>query len=426
MRWTTPWLLMLAACGGGNDVDPRVIPGGGIGDGEIDGEVNVAVIDNDEEPIAGALVRVGEVEKETDAEGFATFEATGKQTIAVLADGFRPTAWVGADGANVTIPLTLLDPAQVPQATLSGSIPGWDQVQPLALGHAKAAFVIYSQNDRLGDDANNLATPNSGNVCGVAGDVCNWQLTARAGDSVTVVAAIVDIDPQGPGEADNIITIMGWASHDGITVEDGVNQQGLELTQVEVGNLDDVSVDFGAPPAGLTTNAAIVGIELSADEVVQLPLFLAGAADAVPVPKPSVFGATTYRLTAVSQTSAGDQGAQSILIQRGETDPALVAGDWLVPPTGVSADRTGAAWEPVADAAIHQVQYRDAANEIVLEITVLDASTEVVIPSLLELPSGALTARISGIGADLDVTDFSLDEDRDKLFGIAAEPTDVP
>jgi len=160
--------------------------------------------------------------------------------------------------------------------------------------------------------------------------------------------------------------------------------------------------------------------------VVQLPLFLAGAADAVPVPKPSVFGATTYRLTAVSQTSAGDQGAQSILIQRGETDPALVAGDWLVPPTGVSADRTGAAWEPVADAAIHQVQYRDAANEIVLEITVLDASTEVVIPSLLELPSGALTARISGIGADLDVTDFSLDEDRDKLFGIAAEPTDVP
>lgn len=424
MRWTM--LVLLAACGGGNDVDPRVIPGGGIGDGEIDGEVNVAVIDNDEEPIVGALVRVGDVEQETDASGFATFEASGKQTIAVLADDFRPTAWVGVDGANVTIPLTSLDPDSVPQATLSGSIPGWDQVQPLEVGHAKAAFVIYSQNDRLGDDANNLATPNNGNVCGVVGDVCNWQLTARAGESVTVVAAIVDIDPQGPGGDDDIVTIMGWATHEGITVEDGVNQQGLELTQVEVGNLDDVSVDFGSPPAGLTTNAAIVGIELSDDEVIQLPLFLAGAADAVPVPKPSVFGASTYRLTAVSQTSAGDQGAQSILIQRGEAGPTLVAGDWLIPPTGVSADRTGAAWEPVDGAAIHQVQYRDAANAIVLEITVLDDSLEVAIPSLLELPSGVLTARVSGIGADLDVTDFSLDEDRDKLFGIAAEPTDVP
>ncbi len=89
-------------------------------------------------------------------------------------------------------------------------------------------------------------------------------------------------------------------------------------------------------------------------------------------------------------------------------------------------DIARASWEPVDGAAIHQVQYRDAVNEIVLEITVLDDSADVLIPSLLELPSGALTARISGIGADLDVTDFSLDEDRDKLFGIAAEPTDVP
>jgi hypothetical protein len=426
MRWTTLWLFA-AACGGGNDVDPRVIPGGGIGNGAIDGEVNVAVIDDDDEPIAGATVRVGETEKTTDADGFATFsDVSGPQTIAVLADDFRPVAWVGADGANVTIPLAALDVDAIPQATLSGSIPGWDTVQPLAVGHAKAAFVIYSQSDVLGDDANNLKTPNNGNICGVVGDVCNWQLTARAGDSVTVVAAIVDVDPQGPGDADDVITIMGWAKHDGITVEDGVNQQGLELDQVEVGDLEDVSVDFGAPPAGLIENAAIVGIELSDDEVIQLPLFLAGESDAVPVPKPSVFGASTYRLTAVAQTSSGDQGAQSILLQRGEAGPTLVAGDWLVPPTGVSADRDGASFERVDGAAIHQVQYRNDLNEIVLEVTVLDDSTDVAIPSLLELPSGALTARISGIGADLDVTDFSLDEDRDKLFGIAAEPTDVP
>ena len=417
---------VLVACGGGNDVDPRTIPGGGIGDGEIDGEINVTVVDQDDEPIAGAVVQVGDAEQETDDRGVATFEASGPQTVIVSAAEFRDVVWVGVNGANATIPLTSLDAADIPQATLSGSIPGWDTIQPLAQGHAKAAFVLYSQTDALGDDANNLATPNMGNVCGVVGDVCNWQLTSRTG-SVTVVAAIVDIDPQGPGGDDDIVTIMGWAQHPAVTVEDGVNQQGLELEIVEAGNLENVDVDFGAPPAGLPVNAAIVGIELSADEVIQLPLFLQGEGEAVPVPKPSVFGASAYRLTAVSQTSSGDLGAQSILIQRGEPGPTLIAGDWLVPPTGVDADRDGAAWEPVDGAAIHQVQYRDTLGDTLLEITVFDDSTEVIVPSLVALPaSGALTARVSGIGATLDVTDFSLDEDRDQLFGIAAEPADIP
>jgi hypothetical protein len=425
MRSTYLWIGLLAACGG-NDVDPRVIPGGGISDGEIDGEINVTIVDQDDEPIAGATVQVGDAEAETNDDGVATFaDVSGAQDVAVLAADFRSVVWVGVNGANVTIPLTGLDPAEIPQATLSGSIPGWDQVTP-AQGHAKAAFIIYSQTDTLGDDANNLRTPNNGNICGVIGDVCNWQLTSRAG-TVTVVAAIVDIDPQGPGEDDDIISIIGWATRASITVEDGVNQQGLELTQVEAGNLVDVDVDFGAPPAGLPENAAIVGIELSEDEVVQLPLFLAGEAPAIPVPDPTVFGGSTYRLTAVSQTTSGELGAQSILIQRGEAGPTLVAGDWLVPPTGVIADRGGAAWEPVDGASIHQVQYRDAIGTTILEITVFDSTTEVDIPSLVALPEGgALTARVSGIGATLDVNDFSLDEDRDLLFGIAAEPTDVP
>jgi predicted secreted protein len=52
-------MLVFAACGG-NDVDPRVIAGGGVGDGEIDGELNVYVIDTSTDaPIAGAMVQVG-------------------------------------------------------------------------------------------------------------------------------------------------------------------------------------------------------------------------------------------------------------------------------------------------------------------------------------------------------------------------------
>jgi len=419
-------LGLLFACGG-NDVDPRVIAGGGIGDGEIDGEINVTVVDNDDAPISGVTVRVGETDKETAADGVVTFDGVdGAQDIAVLADGFRPVMWVGANGANVTLPLSAVSAAAVPQATLSGSIPGWDTIT-VAANHLKAASVFYSQTDTLGDLENNLATPNGGNVCGIVGDVCNWQLTSRVG-AVTLVAAIVDIDLQGPGEADNVTTVIGWASRTSVTVNDGVNQQGLDLTMVEAGNLEDVSVDFGAPPAGLSETVALVGIEVGEDEVIQLPLFLAPDLVTLTVPKPSVFSATsTYRLTAVAQTTSGDDGAQSILIQRDEAGPTLIAGDWLIPPTGVTADRDGAAWERVAGAKLHQVSYVDTAGDTLLEITVFDSSTEIAIPSLVALPTtGALQARVSGIGANLDVTDFSLDEDRDQLFAIAAEPVEIP
>src|SRR5688572_7533928 len=106
MRSTFFLLVVFAACGGGNDVDPRVIPGGGIGDGEIDGEVNVHVIDDDDNPVDGATVRVGGTEAETDPDGLAVFgDVSGPQTITVVAGGFRTVVWVGANGANVTIPL---------------------------------------------------------------------------------------------------------------------------------------------------------------------------------------------------------------------------------------------------------------------------------------------------------------------------------
>jgi hypothetical protein len=120
--------LLLAACS--NDVDPRVIPGGGISDGEIDGEVNVHVIDNSgNAAIANATVRVGDTEKTTNEKGLVTFEEVeGAQTVVVKASGYRSTVWVDANGANVTIPLTKLGTSAPDSATLSGSVAGWSSI----------------------------------------------------------------------------------------------------------------------------------------------------------------------------------------------------------------------------------------------------------------------------------------------------------
>jgi hypothetical protein len=420
-------VLFVVACG--NDPDPRLIAGGGIGDGEIDGKLNVYVIDNTtEEPIANATVHVGKVEDTTDETGLVVFgDLSGSQTISVKADGYRGTVWAGANGANVTIPITVADDTP-DQATLSGSIPGWTgtDVQPM---HVKAALITYSQTDQLGDKANNIPQTGGGNVCGIGTNTCNWSVVTRTG-AVTLIAMIVDIDTKGTATSmDDTTTIIGWAFLGGLSVAKGVNQSGLQLTMIEAGNLNNVSIDLGTPPAALTKTESLVGVELAGGEVVQLPTFIAEDPSAVLVPKGDVFApGATYRLTALASTTSGDMGAQSAVVRHGLTGTSLDAGEWLTPPTGVTMTRTNASWDIVTDAAVHQMQWTDASSNVVLEISVFDTKlTSIDIPALVALPSsGQLTGKLSGIGADLDVKNFSLDEDRDKLWGISAQPVTIP
>ena len=98
-----------------NDVDPVVIPGGGVGSGAIRGELNVHVVYVEgDQPIAGADVRVGEPDDPepltdvTDSNGLVVFSDNGlnePQTITVTAAGYGAATWFGANGANVTVAL---------------------------------------------------------------------------------------------------------------------------------------------------------------------------------------------------------------------------------------------------------------------------------------------------------------------------------
>ena len=115
-------------------------------------------------------------------------------------------------------------------------------------------------------------------------------------------------------------------------------------------------------------------------------------------------------------------------MRRDLTDTTLTAGDWLVPPTGVTATRTSASFEPAAGAKLHSISWTNASGDQLLEITLFDASvTSIDVPSLVALPvSGALTVKAGGIGADLDLADFSLERDEDKIWGFTVQPVSVP
>jgi hypothetical protein len=417
--------LSLTACS--NDVDPRVIPGGGVGDGEIDGEINVAVIDSSTDAIiTGATVDVGGKQKTTDSKGFATFsDVSGKQTVAVKMTGYRSAVEVGVNGANVTIGLQPTT-TTVPHATLAGTLTGWDAIT-VPQGHAKAAAVLVSQTDNIGDVS---VDGGSGNFC-IAGTTCDWTVISRVG-TVTVMAVILDRDLNGTltDPNDDTSKIIGWAYKTGVVVADGVNQSGLALAQVEAGNLETITVDNGTPPPSLTDLTTIVGIEAGKDDVVQLPLFIESkTATTMLAPKRTLFGdKATYRLTTIAQTTSGDMGAQAVILRQGLTSPNLAAGTWLIPPTSVVATRTNASWEPVSGAKAHSVEWKDAQGVGLLEITVFDLKTKAVdVPSLVALPtSGTLSARVQAIGADFDINDFSLEDDSDLLWGVSGQPATIP
>ena len=87
--------------------------------------------------------------------------------------------------------------------------------------------------------------------------------------------------------------------------------------------------------------------------------------------------------------------------------------------------RTGAKWTPITGATVHSVEYKQGTASI-LNVTAFDSSTEMTIPELVALPAGTLTGTVSGIGAEgLDVMDFALDEDEDKLNSVAAQTVTI-
>lgn len=421
--------LLAAACGGddsGNNPDPTIIPGGGIGSGAIDGVVNLyAIDDSTRSPIEGASVTIGDVTGTTDSDGlFVADGLTGPQTVVVTAAGYRSEMWVGANGANMTADLKPLN-VTVPQATLSGSITGFTGIS-VPSGHLKLALVTYSQQDALGDDENNLKTPMNKNGCLVGASAeCTFEVVTRAGH-ISLIALIFDYNPNGtPADAtDDTTTLIGYATKLGIDVTSGVNQTGVALTIVPDNQIATETVEMGTPPAGLTAALGIVGIELGDDTgIFQLPVTNATTTSSI-VPALSLSSGSQYRLTAIAQNSAMPP-TQSFVIRRHLTSATLTAGAWTTPPTDVSLSHTHASWTPSPDGMIHGVEYFSGTSSL-LSISSFDGSSSIDIPASIPLASGDLTAKVTAITADgLDLMDLSLDRDRDKIVAAGVTPSQV-
>ena len=429
-------ILIALLVGCGNDVgmeaeepqpvDPRVIPGGGIGDGPIDGVVNLYVIDDaTRQPVSGATVRVGEVTGTTDSTGlFVAKDVFGPQTITVVKSGYRSDVWVGVNGANVTIDVEPANAATPPSATLTGSITNLTSL-PVDPGHIRVAVASYSQTDDFGDDANNIQTPNGMNAC-FDNTTCNFSLVTRTG-KVAVLAAIFDRDLKGTpaNPNDDTQVFLGWAVKTGLTVTANTPQT-IALDIIPSTQQQTINVSFGSTPSGLTTIAGIVGIETPDGTVQLMPMFPTPSASSFRAPKPeAIASGATYRLTGIANNGGTTNLSQSLVLRRGLTGTQLDAGTWVAPPSGTPS-RTGGTFTPSSGAQVHSFEYKQGATQV-LSISIFDGTTSVTIPDLVAMPTGTLDASISAIGAPgLDITNFSLDADRSKLSMVGGQSVQLP
>lgn len=440
--WQLGWLVAaISACGNnspatspdaptGNHPPPRVIAGGGIGDGAIDGVVNLYVIDDATRlPIGNASVQVGTVAGTTDSTGlFVADGVTGAQTISVAAASYKSALWIGANGANVTVDLTLAADPLVMQANLSGSIVGFGSITPAA-GHHKTAIVTYSQLDSLPDAENNIQTTGSTNFCdtGIATDGCSFTVAARTG-TVGLIAAIVDHDLKGTptDPSDDTYTLTGWATRTGITVEDGVDLAGQDLTLLAVGDMTSVTASFGSPPSGLPNVEGIIGVDIGTSGTFQLPFPVAPTSATLLAPALGALPGSSYRFTGIANNGSTATAAQSIVLARGQTSTALTSDAWLAPPTGLALTRSGGSWTTVSGAVVQGVDFDQDATHHLLSVTIFDGSTSFTIPSQLALPAtGTLTGKGTALAAAIDVTNFGLDADRDKITSAASQPMTI-
>ncbi|MBA3460194.1 MAG: hypothetical protein H0T46_09565 [Deltaproteobacteria bacterium] len=407
-----------------------MIEGGGIGDGPIEGVANIHVIDDKtREPIAGATVKVGTVEGVTDGDGlFIMEDVDGPQAIVVKATTFRSEMWIGANGSNMTFNLGPGSDPVAPRATLTGSI-DLSSIQ-IPAGHLKIGVIGYSQTDDLGDPDNEIKTLDDRNVCNGGGMnnpmPCAFTIDVRGG-RVALIAAIYDRNLNGTPTNfnDDTMTLIRWAYRSGITVTPGVAQSAQDLTLIDVGMMNNVTVDFGSPPSGLQTVGGLVGIDIGNDGVFQLPVFATPTAATLLVPKLSQFSGAAFRLTAIATNGTDPATTESVVLRRGLSTTTLAAGAWLTPPPSPTVSRTMVSWATVTGATVQSVEFTQGTANL-LNVTSFDGTTEVTIPDLVALPSGAITAKVNAIGADgLDVTNFSLDADRDKLDRVAAQTVTI-
>jgi hypothetical protein len=448
--------LALPACGGTTvsaPPAPRLIPGGGAGDGPIAGHLFVHVTDdNTRAPVAGAAVRVGESAASSpclassDSTGLASFDSAacpmlgGKQSVTASAAGYVPSTLIGVNATNVTMTLRATGQPVVDTASVTGTIAGWAALPAPAPQHNTLGIVGASQTRGLGDAANNIAQgtrnitilqlPIPANACvrNALVDDCNWRLTTRTGAQAHY-AIVLDQDTKGtPNDgSDDTFTVIAWAIKTGLSFNQGDTVTGESLTLLTDAEMQPFAVSFPSPPAGLDAITALPLLDLGAAGrivIVSPVLDLTHTMSRVPRLAGALAGAR-YDLLAKAQDAANkDQPATLSWLHGVNPSVTVTAKPWLPPPAALTATAGRYGFGATAGADLTAVEFANPGGDRVWSVTILDGSTAFTLPGLMPdpLPAGMVAMTVSAIQVPgVDLANFNNDDARDTLTALASD-----
>jgi hypothetical protein len=421
--------IAMAACGGGgnppaddvgDDTDtPVLVPGGGVTGAAIAGKVNVYVIAQDTgAPIAGAAVLVGDaLAATTDADGLAVItDASLANAVAVTATapGRIASTWFGVLGTSATIPL---EAAVTPQASVRGSISGWDSLPDPSFGNYNLAVVLYSLTDDIAAPENHIAQPGGAtpaNTCieSALSNECDWQMNARVGRQVHF-AVIVEGDPQGTTSdpSDDTYELEGYAIGASMTLTDGQSVTGENLTIVPMNQRVPIRVGFPAAPGPLNDVIAIPMLDLGDDGRLPFPLPAVTPASAqTEVITPTGSFAGTYDIVALATPPGASTMPYSTTFARGAAvDATAQMPPWMAGP-GISAIGGTYSFTGGDPAAIRYATFSRGTTRL-WTVSVLDGTTSFTLPALSPDPLGTGEATIEVTAADIagfDPTHFAV------------------
>jgi len=435
--------LLGGACGGGglHDPQPRLIPGGGVGDGAVKGVVHVHVIDaRDGTPLEGARVRTdidggkAPVEGTTDASGLVSLRdesLRGPLSVTVTLGGYAATSFVGVNAANVTVPMSKAQTPPLGTAKAHGTIQGWDARPTPPANHILLAYIGYSFVEPLDAPENalpqetrqlgNLSLP--ANLCaklqyqGTPYSSCNFTLTTRTGKQAHY-AVIVDLDTKGTlaDMSDDTYEIVDFAFLRDLEFQAGEDRDNEILVPVGTTNIATATVAFETQPQGLTSVLAYPAFRLGQEGTVVLtptPFTPDATSRKIPNTTGPLAGAE-YTVVAHAQAAANTAYPQSTIFLRNAQPAMSQIGPWLAPPTSFRASENTYSFQPAEEALLHTVtllQEGTSGATLAWKVFVLDGSSSVSLPALSPspLPLGAVTMRVEAVaGPTVNLQDFAL------------------
>jgi hypothetical protein len=413
--------VALTGCGD-DDQRPQITTvaapdGGGVSGGPLSDTLTVYALDADSgNPIADAYVSLGVGQ---DAHKVGHTGSDGKlvlsglagepQMVSVNAAGYATATWGLVKSAVARIPLeSTADPPGNAMVTLT--IPGWNDLPPLASGSYRIARFAFSRPKGL--DALEATLDSAAPDCMQADTATSCTVTLSVPvDSTALLAVIAEGNDAGtPADtSDDVLAVTGLGVQTGLTLQRAIRST-VSLPLLDVTSLAPAQLVTATPVSG--TFGDVIGVPgISMDGQILLYPSLGPLATTFLVPiKTGPF--VNAKLWAVATASNGSDVSWSRVYERG-IDPPDNASDMVTLATtpfiaAPTISKTGASsYTLTSDGNLQRLEFATPSGEQ-LNALLFPTQTDFQIPAglLTEEPS-SVSVESFDLEVDLNAFDFT-------------------